>query len=368
MTTRARRLRSPGVVVTPRIKRFLGWGGLLSATLIVCLGLMEVGTRIVSPQPPSWLDIYREHPDLPFYVLQPNLDRVMDTGESSFRVRTDAEGFRIALDGPPRSELPEVLVLGDSFTFGQGASYEDSFVGMLNEPQTHRYVNTGVGGYGPVQYDALFRHLVERSGHRPSAVLVVTFMGNDFQDCVWNQDHAVVDGILGGEVSLRAWVKRNFHLYRLVSNAYHRLAPRGRIDRYPRDMLYRPEAWQEDELLVAARPKYDQAFQSLSAQAEALGVPLLVAIIPTRETVDALRGEHELAGDPRLPASYAKKTFARHGISTIDLTPILVAHDSRKTYLQFDGHLTPVGHRLVADAVADQLVRLGPSTSREEEH
>ena len=83
MTTRARRLRSPGFVVTPRIKRFLGWGGLLSATLIVCLGLMEVGTRIVSPQPPSWLDIFGEHPDLPFYVLQPNLYRVMDTGESS---------------------------------------------------------------------------------------------------------------------------------------------------------------------------------------------------------------------------------------------------------------------------------------------
>ena len=122
---------SLGFVVTPRIKRFLGWGGLLSATLIVSLGLMEVGTRIVSPQPPSWLDIYREHPDLPFYVLQPNLDRVMDTGESSYRVRTDTEGFRIALDGPPRFELPEVLVLGDSFTFGQGIAEEDRFSNRL---------------------------------------------------------------------------------------------------------------------------------------------------------------------------------------------------------------------------------------------
>jgi hypothetical protein len=345
----------PGFAVTPRIKRFLGRGGLLIATSMVCLGLMECGTRIVSPQVPSWLDIYREHPALPFYALQPNIDRLANIGESPFRVRTDAEGFRIALQGPPRSELSEVLVLGDSFTFGQGVSYEDSFVGLLNETQTRRYVNTGVGGYGPVQYEALFRHLVERSGHRPGAVLVVTFMGNDFQDCVWNKNRPVVDGIVGGEVSLRSWVKRNFHLYRLVSSAYHQLAPRRRIDRYPREMLYRPEAWQEDELLVSARPKYDQAFQSLSAQAEGLGIPILVAISPTREAVDALRGEHELAGDPRLPATYAKRAFARHGISTIDLTPIFVTHDSRDTYLQFDGHLTPFGHRLVADAVADQL-------------
>jgi hypothetical protein len=44
---------------------------LLSAVAFaLMLPLTELAVRLIAPQPASWLDIYRCHPMLPFYVLQ----------------------------------------------------------------------------------------------------------------------------------------------------------------------------------------------------------------------------------------------------------------------------------------------------------
>jgi hypothetical protein len=39
------------------------------------------------------------------------------------------------------------------------------------------------------------------------------------------------------------------------------------------------------------------------------------------------------------------------GIRHLDLTPVLVRRPVSETYFQYDGHFTPAGHALAADAM-----------------
>ena len=144
--------------ITSRSARHRPW--LIMA--VVCLASLssllfgELFLRFVFPQPPSWLDVYRRHPSLPFPALQPNIMHTVDTGETLWTIYTDDHGFRVGKNHAFRkADGPLVLVLGDSFTFGHGVNYADSFVGLLESKTKRRFVNAGVPGYGPVQYHGL---------------------------------------------------------------------------------------------------------------------------------------------------------------------------------------------------------------------
>ena len=167
------------------------------------------------------------HPSLETYAIEPNVNTVVDIGEGRYTVRTDENGWRIGSNGSSvTDQRPVVLVIGDSYTFGHGVSYEDSMVGRLDASTNLnlRPINAGVGGYGPVQYRMVLEYLLGESLD-PRFVLLIVCTGNDFHDCIWTKNRLVADGILNNPRTLRAWVKRSSHLYRLFSKAYHQYGP-----------------------------------------------------------------------------------------------------------------------------------------------
>ena len=334
----------------------------LAVTLVFCLVFLEVAIRLAVPQHPSWLDIYREHPDLPFYGLEVNLERFTDIGETSYAVHTDANGFRVAKSGPPDSSLPEVLVIGDSFAFGHGVDYEDSFVGQLNEDSAYRFVNAGVGGYGPVQYEAVLKYLLEKKGHQPKAIIAATFLGNDFHDCVWEKNHRVVDGIIGGEVSFRSFVKRNSHLYRLLAKIYHRFGPASGNHGKP-DELYMAANW-ADGIGAETLPIYQESFRKIAELARGQNAPLLVVIIPLKQMVAFAKAEEDVrsslpeGADPLLPDAKARAVFEELSIPYVDTLEALTVAGSKVNYLRFDGHLTRAGNEVVTAAIREKLKTL----------
>jgi lysophospholipase L1-like esterase len=92
----------------------------------------------------------------------------------------NSAGLRGPLPAPGR---PAVLVVGDSFTFGEGVAVEDTFVARLeaafaapDRAQGPAFVNAGVPGYGSREEAARLPFLLER--FEPTAVLVV-FTPND---------------------------------------------------------------------------------------------------------------------------------------------------------------------------------------------
>jgi len=347
-----------------RPRRRRAWAKLLAAAIAFAamIPFMELAVRLLAPRPPSWLAIYRRHPALPTFALLPDARAEVDTGESRWTVRTDAQGFRVPRDGAPADPRPVALWLGDSYTFGQGVDFEDTYVGRLaaDPSRRDRHVDAGVGGYGPIQYRQTLEYVLAR-GLRPRVVLVGTFLGNDFFDCIWSKDVAVHDGVLADDGGWKSFIRRRSHLYRLAAAALHRFRPPPiRQDLLDREMAD-PRSWSDGELAEAERV-FRRELQRIAALCREHGIALAVLVIPRDTTVDAVaRGGAPAGGDPALPRDRAVAILRELGIRHLDLTPVLAGRPVAETYFPHDGHFTPRGHALAADAMraawADLLLR-----------
>jgi hypothetical protein len=291
------------------------------------------------------------------------MDIQVGTGETHFRVVTDGDGFRVgSATGAPHPSAVEVLWLGDSFTFGHGVDYEESFVGLIagRSAEGVRHRNGGVAGYGMKQYREILDHRIERIG-TPSRVIVVTYVGNDFHDCIWDKDLPVADGVLGNPGGLKSFLKRNLHLYRLAAATWHRVAG-GEASPYAEVLedLARPSAWEEG-FLAEASSAYRAAAEGIRDRCRAHGVPLWFVILPTREAIERQRDDRTSSPegtDPRLPVQKACEILDALDVAYLDTLAALSSHATEATFFRLDGHLTPKGCEIVADAMAARFPEL----------
>lgn len=89
-------------------------------------------------------------------------------------------GFAGCKDSPRQAQVPEgstVVALGDSLTFGTGATFETSYPAVLAQLSGWDVVNAGVPGEVAAEGCARLPGLIE--DHRPQLVLVL-LGGNDF--------------------------------------------------------------------------------------------------------------------------------------------------------------------------------------------
>lgn len=331
---------------------------LSGAGLVLALCAAEGLVRLALPQPVSWLAIYRTHPDLPIYSIDADLSTFVDTGESAWTVHTDGQGHRAA--APEARGVPEargrVLVMGDSFTFGNGVDHEQTFVSLLDaavggDPS---FVNCGTPGYGPLQYGMVLEHELAREP-LPRAVLLCPYLGNDFQDTVWDKPIDPRAGKSTGRVRLKDRVKERSHLYRLASKAWHRLRP-SREHRVAHE-LFSVKAW-EAPFLSRAEERFEAAIAAIVEGCRSRSVPLAICLIPPEHTVRDERGD-DPDHDPNLPVTRARALLAGLDAEVLDLTPLLRELGADRAFWPLDGHLSPAGHRAVADAVAPVVARLG---------
>ena len=344
------------------MRRFAFSVGLVfvAASMTVLLG--EAFVRLVAPQPESWLAIYRSHSELPFYAMLPNHRARVDSGETDWSVETDERGFRVSAEGRDGADC-SVLWLGDSFAFGHGVDYDDSFVGRIaSRTPDVGHVNSAVPGYGPVQYRATLEYLAGDE-LQFDWIFVASYLGNDYHDTQWEKGNEATGGILGNPGGLKSFLKRNWHVYRLLSAAYHRLGSGGArgVDSVSAE-LGDPDAWGQ-EFLVLARDRYAEELTRIQEYAEARGIPVAFIILPTRDaaahrfSVAAGGGAPAVSSglkdfDPMLPVEHARAILEGMGATYLDLTDVLGSAPPEEMFFRFDGHFTPVANQRVAEAIA----------------
>lgn len=121
-----------------------------------------------------------EPDDLLGWIPLPNLmlERANANGEP-WQIVTDADSIR----GPSAWQpgKTRVLMVGDSFVFGEGVDIEERFDTLLAEAMPElSIVNIGVMGYGPDQQ--LLRSREWRDDLRAGDILMLVTYGNDFFD------------------------------------------------------------------------------------------------------------------------------------------------------------------------------------------
>ncbi len=353
---------------------------LLGTSLGLSLLVAELAVRIARPQEVMTVDRGLYEPDPPRrYRLHPGYrGRISNQVEFDHTVTVNSHGMR----GPePTAAANRVLVLGDSFTFGVGASEEETFPARLQSHLREAGVdavvwNAGVPGYGVPDEVAWY----ERWGVplKPSMVVIAPFLANDLQDAMPDSQTRVVDGELvagDGSGGARRWLYYHSHLFRLVKSSllegplrqklgltepWARRERRSELALYGRDLP--PE-------LAPGAVATDRAVGRLIQRGLAQKTGVLAVLVPSLPQVDAHRWRAlhaelgvDLRGqDPRRTNRYFAETFELSGIPVVDPTDAFAAATARgeRLYYPRDQHLTPAGYDLLAREVARAILDIG---------
>jgi len=373
---------------------------LLVAILALSLGAMEIGVRTTVPQ-----ELVRGYaqpdPDLGTYIAA-NTDYVDPyTKEGPYRVRTNAHGFRMDEDVDPSPDRLRILVYGDSFTFGWGLEYADTYFAALKDAAEKtdpamQLLNAGVGGYSTGHIKKLLaRHIPTIE---PAAVIYFINNNDLIDNVVTDIDYRVtefaVDG--AGEVRLTdvqpfsawkrrllshtpyAWLNRNSHLFVLAKDQLKRALEWKRdLDR---PTVAAPEEAGPDETAddgIDAAPAFTAQLPENKSDEQSVNLMVTVTIAHMRRLIGIARearlplmavwvpADTEMFGlDPTAPQMrlfrgarrelqrLAKETPGFFFVDTTELIPSGRSWNKRRGTLRLsDGHFNREGARWYGELV-----------------
>ncbi|HJN76149.1 MAG TPA: hypothetical protein QGF58_19630 [Myxococcota bacterium] len=356
-------------------RRWLFRGLGIFAAPLVALLLVEGGARVLAA--PAQAELTFNAPDNAPDGLYVNSHELGHRPTPGFEGVSISPGYRVdvrvnslGLRGPepgPDEGLERWLVTGDSFTFAVQVDEEQTFTALLAEGR--ETFNGGADGYGTWQVLRQYRMLDDELGL--DGLLVVFFTGNDLHD---NERRSMVlhdaerrpDG--SPMPSFRTpWWRRLLSQHSYL-HARWKVVQRTRAlesgqgpdrQRWARELAIFTESGQRDldNLLKTTRP----LLAELSRETSERGDELLVAVSPPGFAVDPTRtaaafslvGHDPETATPRAPTDAVLAELDALSVPSCDLhAPLDTAISAgTRAYFDFDGHWTPEGHRIVADAL-----------------
>lgn len=127
----------------------------------------------LKPKPSEWENIIQFDPKLGWRT-KPNLNVLMET-DGVYRVKTGEDGWR----GHNNFKDSDVIVIGDSFVFGQGATDKDYFANLTERAKIKP---VGAPGYGAAHYLLLLKMLTAEL--KGKLVVWLVFTGNDYREAI----------------------------------------------------------------------------------------------------------------------------------------------------------------------------------------
>lgn len=332
--------------------------------MLIAALIAEGVLRMIAPQTLWVPTCYRMHPDIPgVHTMDVHAHQIVDVGETRYTIVTDDLGYRVPVDPYPRSGQP-VLLIGDSFTFGQPVDYDQTFAGLLDKRFAGRltFIDTGVPKHGPDEYRLVFEHHLDTQP-KPAAVILGIYLGNDITSAFGDRDAVtVIDGTLYRGTRDRFDLKRFSHLVRLLDRGLDALSldepNRFRYNKY----LYLPDAWEHPHLQNQMR-LFTTECGKIVERCKTEHIPVIVLIIPETGAIEQITAERDgqppdTTRDLRLPAKKVAEAFNAMGVPCVDTTDRLLELGAEKTYFHDDCHWKPAGHAIAAELLAKELTEL----------
>lgn len=332
-------------------------GNIMALFFSVCIFLVlaEIILRIIDYPPRDFSPFMRSAET--GFKFAPNLDQRMVGFEYNVGFRTNSQGLRNDEIGDRKGY--RILFLGDSFTCGYGVEKNEEFTDLLEKRLNVDIINCGVIGFDiphQVRYYKTQGKLL-----KPDLVVYAMFLSNDIIGCLkWETDPngAFISKTGYSPVFITTRIKL-LNLLKAFIYTY-------RIRHLPiSDWVPYPEHLEicRKELSPSARDTYERAkvlIRGLRDEVEASGADLLVVMFSDRNVVEdeanlKYRAKtadfdriYELDQPERIMSTYLSDIGVKH----VDLNPMLKDYykkDGRPLYYRLDGHLTVLGHKVVAD-------------------
>ncbi len=376
---------------------------LLMFSTVAGLASLEVAARFLyddpNIRPPG--DGLNEYHREALYTLRPGysgryVSYLHDNTKHEFEVTISSQGFRERELGPKSGDEFRILVLGDSFTMGWGVSYEETYPHVLGEllnaarpAKRITVINGGVAGYGPWQ-ERIF--LNERGWDlEPDMVLLQLYPENDIGNTLTRIGKRLPTYNPQWEERVIFWryqddwrVQAEWRLlaHSRLYYAFTRIADTQiDFDKVFRALRFIRPARREELAPLVARPFYNEImlrdwYPDLSegwrmlredvleirSDCQARNVPFVVFSLPTiQECLDDLWMEsiavaptyaYERYKDVRVAEAF----FGEAGLVSIEVPGAIINHESPAALYLSDGHLSPMGNRVVAERLAQGLI------------
>lgn len=265
-----------------------------------------------------------------------------------------------------------ILVLGDSFTFGAGCNYADTWPHLLEEKFVSRglkveVINAGVPGYGTLEEWERLKELYNI--FKPDLVLLTVIYNDPMDDLRFQAEHKErtqkdsIESLNQRHNSFKSWLQQVSYEQPLHLLTFFKRAI-GSFDRIY-EWLYRvtPQMpWLSNNY---ESPDYDKSMEitrnAITQMALYLGknhTPFRLYFIPTLlPVVQGVLHPEQIANYSRV--SNDLSIFAKVlGLSYKDLTPLFIEQvRARGQHLHFrlDGHPNPLGTEYLAKILSDDL-------------
>jgi lysophospholipase L1-like esterase len=314
--------------------------------LVIALGLAEGLTRLLFPafDPSGRFEF--TYPVGSLVLGKPGTEarQVKNTGDYDVSIRINSHGLRDANDVATAGS-DDILVVGDSFTWGWGVEAQDRFSDQLQILTGRRTFNlstpTDIDGY------AALLDYAKRLGSRAGRVVIAVCMENDLHIYRYTKEGEPPPS---GVPELKEWLSSHSALYLFAITAVHQTP-------WLRDIAVKAGLIVPN-LEGISKNDYDPAIIDSSANRLrdiAERYRTLVVLIPSRAL---------WVGNPRSQAIENRVHTAfvvalqRRGIDVLDLQPVLEAKLAPRAYhFANDGHWNPSGHALAAHAISQHLAR-----------
>jgi len=354
------------VVSSPRLKAWLSNLLVTLVGLIVGLITSEIVLAFLKPPPIRWY-----YPQ-PLHLPDKELGWVMKPNQHSYThdhpVVTNSLGLRspeISFQKGP-TDL-RVMCLGDSQVFGNGVAQEETHAGRLESilrarmPGRHvDVINAGVAGYDTVQEVKLLERIAPSV--KPD-IVTIGFYLNDIVEVGQSKDRYVIDA-QSGEFQRTGLIKQ-LTPYRLIY-----LLKRSRVVTFVYGQYTLRRMTAEGNILKAVLlgktpPQLEPAWPII--ENALLRAQALAKIYHFRLIVFPVPAVHEFVGDfPH--EQYRSRLLAiteKLGIDHFDPTPQMKAAggDLDKYFIQWDGHINPTTHNLIAELLANRVMTISGQDS-----
>lgn len=359
--------------------------GLIVISVMLALLAGEAVVRLFAPQPSRL-----ESPGL--FVADSKLGYRLSQSYDGFRgnrieymnrVRTDALGLRTAHDSGGASDIGgrgsgsddggrPILVLGDSFIFGQGVEAENAFSSRLEQRlrgtrNSAKVLNGGVPGYG-LRQEATWLSLYG-PGIRPQLVVIGIYLGNDLADGLKSAARILIDGTVTAgprtwHTPVTSWLYLHSQLYLLAREQGKRVAAllvpkrRGQSD-FTSPFEATDSAVRKAEIDSAAAAMDDLLREAASRQSAVFAILIPQVVQVERRRLGDL--PRRLRQPGAMDLTYPNRIFARllsdRGVPYLDLTTAFreAAEKGDTLYYRVDRHWNVKGHDLAAALVAKAI-------------
>ena len=337
------------------------------AVIIGLILLLFIAEGVLRMAMPHWKEFYNGRfmrlIEVPNYGIVatglPGFNDYFSQNNGDFRIHLRINDFGYRNPEPVEKAEGRIWFVGDSMAFGWGVKQSEMYstvTGALLKTPTFNVASPGTNVCG---YQALVARTLKKA--RPSALIVGLILENDLinYNCQEDADKIVFQGSIPKPIfnlrnisSLKIFLIKNSALYNFFAISLKRVAliNKGliKVGLIAKSHSYKPVNFLVGSDQVLNRTANE--LENLKAQIP-VNTPFAVLIAPARFEIRDRDPVFKKAREEVV------RVLTKRGISVIDPINEFLEFGFKPTHFPHDGHWSPLGHKVAAQAAADWIKR-----------